>query len=245
MDKNIQNFSEFINEASNSSFLHHHFSSFDKDAWKKNCYLPLSYTATDEQIDWAEQRMKSFPAWQTKNASPTLLEHAKNGLIAETVIADELGIPRNPDDVKEHSSDGGVDVVVNGIPCDVKCATLTKSYSGGPLLKNGVEVKVIKKGKHVHELKNSLYIIATAYYPETKTVYVVGVMTTGAFIKNGERRTTKDGTEINSQQIGNFKHPNTFEEMISRIKWQDYFKNYGYSWDAENNQVIAPTNTEK
>lgn len=218
--------------ASVSSFLHHRFSNYDADAWKKNCVLPLQFTATDEQIAWAEKRAASFPKWQVDGLSERVRKNALNGLIAETVLADALGFERDPKDIEVHSSDGGVDLMINGIPCDVKCATLNTAYNGGPLLKNGVEIKVIKNGKHVHELKNSLYIIGTCYYEETKTVYVVGAMTTGTFMYNG-RNSTYGNSKTYYQQIGNFKHPKTLDELVASIKWKDTFNKYGYKYDAE------------
>lgn len=242
----LKTFDQFIQENVNealdpnaSSFLHHRFSNYDANAWKKECNLPLQFTATEEQIEWAKKRAASFPEWQRKNLPEKVLQNSLNGLIAETVLADALGIERDPNDIIEHASDGGVDVVINGIPCDVKCTTIKDGYNGKPLLKNGWEIKVIKNGSHVHGLKNSLYIIGTLYHEPSKTVYVVGAMTTGSFMWNG-KSSVYGNSKTFYQQVGNFKHPSTLDDLKRQIVWKDTFKKYGYEWDAENNEVIPP-----
>ena len=230
---------------------------YDKAAWKKKVQtkvdIPLSIKATDEQIRYAEARMNSFGANQKKawDASPLLKNNARNGLIAEVVIADALGIERAAEDTgEEHYSDGGVDIMINGVPCDVKCKTIN---SADRKAKNQLPISAadaigVVRQKPMYQdkfhFKNSLYIVGAIYDEATKEVYVVGAMETRKFFDRntpGYSRKEVPGSRAKEKilrDITCFTHPHSIEDLISQVDFKSLEKTYGYEWDEETKTAV-------
>ena len=222
--------------------------------WKPSSKIeiPLVLRATDEQVAYAKIRQNSFGQRQKEEMenNELLKKNSLNGLIAEVVIADALGIERDDaDTAEEHYSDGGVDIMINGIPCDVKCKTLRYGKDGLPQIYSSTEIKIVKSKFNKH-LKNSLYIVGALYDENTRDVYVVGALRTERFMSRnlpGGRRKMIEGTskEAIYKEIGSFPkpYPTTINELKRQVRWDEYFTHYGYKWDNEKQEAVKSEET--
>lgn len=186
----MKTFEEFVNEAENFSWMYNRSSKLEgpvvaPEKEEMKVYPRCILDVTQEQIEYARKREKTFPSFML-NSKGRLSKAAFNGLLAEVVIKDELerigiiDVARDEDLDTITASDGGVDLVVNNIRCDVKAGTS----------KNGIISKDIHIPVNKHEgekLKNSHFLICAVYDEVHNKVHLWAVIPTALFIHTAKK----------------------------------------------------------